>query len=74
MNLISPMLDASAAGSLAQASLCEASAQPAPPSLGFVAAAKGARAATPAPCKSKLSRLVDVVLSPISGPRMPPRG
>jgi hypothetical protein len=74
MNPVSPLLDASASGSLANASLCEAPANVPPPSPGFVAAAEGSCAASPAPAKSKWRRLVDAMLSPISGPRMPPRG
>jgi hypothetical protein len=71
MNLVSPLFDASAAGSLANASLCGPSAKKAPPPAELVASPCAVRAAGPVACKTKWSRLIDALLSPISGPRLP---
>jgi hypothetical protein len=71
MNLVSPLFDASAAGSLANASMCGPSAKKPSPPAEFVASPCAARAANSVACRTKWRRLIDAFLSPISGPRLP---
>lgn len=75
MNTVSALLDASAAGSLANAALCGPGRQNPAEAGGDFEQDPSPPASSPCPtaCRSKWGRLVDAVLSPISGPPSPPR-
>jgi hypothetical protein len=66
---ISPLFDASVAGTLANASLCEASAKKAAAPGGSCDFNSARACACPIADKTKWRRWIDVLLSPISGPR-----
>ena len=70
MSIVSPLFDASVAGSLASASLCEKppKSASAPRDVSPLNADR-ARPCAYVACKTKWRRLIDVLLSPISGPR-----
>jgi hypothetical protein len=73
MSTVSPVFDASIAGSLANASLCSAPQEEtrAPVKLSeFDPEAPHDASASAIACRTRWNRLVDAMLSPISGPTL----
>lgn len=75
MNAVSPLHDASVCGSLANATLCGAPAPKEPTPREATApddaAPRVASAPQSVPCQTKWRRLMEALLSPISGPTFP---